>query len=164
MVFQKPQPFPRSIYENVAYPIRIHGLARNKAERDELVEKAFKGAGLWNEVKDRLNDSGMSLSGGQQQRLCIARALAGEPQLLLMDEPCASLDPVATEVIDQTIEELRQTLPIVIVTHNMEQAKRISQRTAYFHLGEMLEIGNTYNVFNKPKHPKTEGYVTGRFG
>jgi phosphate transport system ATP-binding protein len=164
MVFQKPNPFPKSIYANVAYGPRIHGLARNRTELDEIVEDSLKKAGLWKEVKDRLDQPGTSLSGGQQQRLCIARAIAVNPEVLLMDEPCSALDPIATATIEQLIDELRDKYSIVIVTHNMQQAARVSQRTAYFHLGRLIEIGPTAKIFTNPRHPLTEDYITGRFG
>ncbi|GAB6068802.1 phosphate ABC transporter ATP-binding protein PstB [Methylothermus subterraneus] len=164
MVFQKPNPFPKSIYANVAYGPRIHGLARNRTELDEIVEDSLKKAGLWEEVKDRLDQPGTSLSGGQQQRLCIARAIAVNPEVLLMDEPCSALDPIATATIEQLIDELREKYSIVIVTHNMQQAARVSQRTAYFHLGRLIEIGPTAKIFTNPRHPLTEDYITGRFG
>ncbi|MCX8049751.1 MAG: phosphate ABC transporter ATP-binding protein PstB [Methylohalobius sp.] len=164
MVFQKPNPFPKSIYDNVAYGPRIHGLARNRTELDEIVEDSLRKAGLWEEVKDRLDQPGTGLSGGQQQRLCIARAIAVNPEVLLMDEPCSALDPIATATIEQLIDELRTQYSIVIVTHNMQQAARVSQRTAYFHLGRLIEIGPTAKIFTNPRHPLTEDYITGRFG
>jgi phosphate transport system ATP-binding protein len=164
MVFQKPNPFPKSIYDNVAYGPRIHGLAKNRTELDEIVEDSLRKAGLWQEVKDRLDQPGTSLSGGQQQRLCIARAIAVNPEVLLMDEPCSALDPIATATIEQLIDELRNKYSIVIVTHNMQQAARVSQRTAYFHLGRLIEIGPTAQIFTNPRHPLTEDYLTGRFG
>ncbi len=164
MVFQKPNPFPKSIYANVAYGPRIHGLAKNRTELDEIVEDSLRKAGLWKEVKDRLDQPGTSLSGGQQQRLCIARAIAVNPEVLLMDEPCSALDPIATATIEQLIDELRAQYSIVIVTHNMQQAARVSQRTAYFHLGRLIEIGPTGKIFTNPRHPLTEDYITGRFG
>lgn len=164
MVFQRPNPFPKSIYENVAYGPKIHGLARNKAELDEIVEHSLKRAGLWREVRDRLHDPATGLSGGQQQRLCIARAIAVSPEVLLMDEPCSALDPIATAVIEQLIDELREQLTIVIVTHSMQQAARISDRTAYFHMGRLIEVGPTDLIFTNPRHPLTEAYITGRFG
>jgi phosphate transport system ATP-binding protein len=164
MVFQKPNPFPKSIYENVAYGPRIHGLASNKAEMDEIVESSLKGAGLWNEVADRLDQPGNSLSGGQQQRLCIARAIAVSPEVILMDEPCSALDPIATAHIEELIDELRQHFTIVIVTHNMQQAARVSQRTAFFHLGKLIEFGETDQVFTNPSEQMTQDYITGRFG
>lgn len=164
MVFQKPNPFPKSIYENVAYGPRIHGLVNNKAELDDLVEMSLQRAGLWDEVKDRLDQPGTGLSGGQQQRLCIARAIAVSPDVILMDEPCSALDPIATAVIEELIDELRTNYSIVIVTHSMQQAARVSQRTAYFHLGDLIEVGETNQIFTNPKHKLTEDYITGRFG
>ncbi len=164
MVFQKPNPFPKSIYDNVAYGPRIHGLAQNKAELDEYVETSLKRAGLWEEVKDRLDHSGTSLSGGQQQRLCIARTIAVSPEVILMDEPCSALDPIATAKIEGLIDELRTHYTIVIVTHSMQQAARVSQRTAYFHMGDLVEVGITDKVFTNPRHKLTEDYITGRFG
>ena len=164
MVFQKPNPFPKSIYENVAYGPRIHGLARGRAELDEIVEKALRRAALWNEAKDRLQSPGTGLSGGQQQRLCIARAIATEPEVLLMDEPASALDPIATAQIEELIDELRQTYSVVIVTHSMQQAARVSQRTAFFHLGHLVEYGETGDIFTNPKDPRTESYISGRIG
>ncbi|MBF0390504.1 MAG: phosphate ABC transporter ATP-binding protein [Desulfamplus sp.] len=164
MVFQKPNPFPKSIYENVAYGPKIHGLVQTKAETDEIVETSLKKAGLWEEVKDRLNQPGTSLSGGQQQRLCIARTIAVGPEVILMDEPCSALDPIATARIEDLIDELRENFSIAIVTHSMQQASRVSQRTAYFHLGDLIEVGSTDQVFLNPLHQLTEDYVTGRFG
>ncbi len=164
MVFQKPNPFPKSVYENVAYGPRIHGLASSRAELDQIVEKSLKRAGLWDEVKDRLQDSGTALSGGQQQRLCIARAIAVDPEVILMDEPASSLDPIATAKIEELIHELRGRYAIVIVTHNMQQAARVSQRTAFFHLGEMVEYGKTSEIFTNPREPRTQDYITGRYG
>jgi phosphate transport system ATP-binding protein len=164
MVFQKPNPFPKSIYENVAYGPRIHSLARSRAELDDIVCSSLTRAGLWDEVKDRLNSPGTGLSGGQQQRLCIARTIAVQPEVILMDEPCSALDPVATARIEDLIDELRESYAIVIVTHSMQQAARVSQRTAYFHLGELIEIGDTDRVFTNPRHRLTEDYITGRFG
>ncbi len=164
MVFQKPNPFPKSIYENVAYGPRIHGMAAGKAEMDERVEKALRRAGLWDEVKDRLTDSGTALSGGQQQRLCIARAIAVEPEVILMDEPCSALDPIATARIEELIDELRGRYAIVIVTHSMQQAARVSQRTAFFHLGKVVEYGKTSEIFTKPREERTKDYITGRYG
>ncbi len=164
MVFQKPNPFPKSIYENVAYAPRLHGMARNKAELDALVEASLEKAGLWNEVKDRLTDSGTGLSGGQQQRLCIARAISVNPDVILMDEPCSALDPIATARIEQLIDSLRQHFCIVIVTHSMQQAARVSQRTAFFHLGTLVEEGPTTDIFTSPKDQRTQDYITGRFG
>jgi len=164
MVFQKPNPFPKSIYDNIAYGPRMHGLATNKAELDEIVSNSLERAGLWNEVKDRLNDSGTSLSGGQQQRLCIARAVAVGPEVILMDEPCSALDPIATARVEELIDELRQTFCIIIVTHSFAQAARISQRTAFFHLGELVEEGVTEQIFSTPRDRRTQDYITGRFG
>ncbi len=164
MVFQKPNPFPKSIYENIAYGPRIHGLVANRADLDEFVQTSLQKAGLWEEVKDRLDHSGTSLSGGQQQRLCIARAIAVDPEVILMDEPCSALDPIATARIEDLIDELRQNYTIVIVTHNMQQAARVSQRTAYFHLGDLIEVGATDQIFTNPSHKLTEDYITGRFG
>ncbi|WP_430395375.1 phosphate ABC transporter ATP-binding protein PstB [Ferrovibrio sp.] len=164
MVFQKPNPFPKSIYENVAYGPRIHGLAENKDELDLIVEKSLKQAGLWKEVGDRLAEAGTGLSGGQQQRLCIARALAVSPEVILMDEPCSALDPIATAHIEELIDELRQNYTIVIVTHSMQQAARVSQRTAFFHLGILVESGDTKTIFTNPSDERTQGYITGRFG
>jgi phosphate transport system ATP-binding protein len=164
MVFQKPNPFPKSIYENVAYGPRIHGIARTKSELDEIVMSSLKRAGLWEEVKDRLTDSGTSLSGGQQQRLCIARAIAVGPEVILMDEPCSALDPIATARIEELIDELRQNFTIIIVTHSMQQAARVSQRTAFFHLGILVEEGATETIFTTPSDRRTQDYITGRFG
>ncbi|MBN8830327.1 MAG: phosphate ABC transporter ATP-binding protein [Sphingomonadales bacterium] len=164
MVFQKPNPFPKSIYENVAYGPRIHGLAASKAELDEIVEKSLRRAGLWEEVKDRLGDSGTALSGGQQQRLCIGRAIAVEPEVILMDEPCSALDPIATAKIEELILDLRGNYAIVIVTHNMQQAARVSQRTAFFHLGRLVEQGPTTEIFTNPREERTKDYITGRYG
>jgi len=164
MVFQKPNPFPKSIYENVAYGPRIHGLASGKTEMDAIVEKSLKRAGLWEEVKDRLDESGTALSGGQQQRLCIARAIAVDPEVILMDEPCSALDPIATAKIEELIHELRGRYAIAIVTHNMQQAARVSQRTAFFHLGEMVEYGKTSEIFTNPRERRTQDYITGRYG
>ena len=164
MVFQKPNPFPKSIYENVAYGPRIHGITNNKAELDELVETSLTKAGLWKEVKDRLSEPGTGLSGGQQQRLCIARTIAVSPEVILMDEPCSALDPIATAVIEELIDELRENFAIAIVTHSMQQAARVSQRTAYFHLGDLVEVGETDQIFTNPQHKLTEDYITGRFG
>ena len=164
MVFQKPNPFPKSIYDNVAYGPRIHGLARNKADLDEIVERALKRAAIWNEVKDRLLAPGTGLSGGQQQRLCIARAIATEPEVLLMDEPCSALDPIATAQVEELIDELRQDYSVVIVTHSMQQAARVSQKTAFFHLGHLVEYGETDKIFTSPEDPRTESYITGRIG
>jgi phosphate transport system ATP-binding protein len=164
MVFQKPNPFPKSIYDNVAYGPKIHGLTRNKAELDAIVEAALKKAALWNEVKDRLDASGTGLSGGQQQRLCIARAIATGPEVLLMDEPCSALDPIATAQVEELIDELRASFSVVIVTHSMQQAARVSQKTAFFHLGNLVEYGDTPQIFTNPKDPRTESYITGRIG
>lgn len=164
MVFQKPNPFPKSIYDNVAYGPRIHGLSRNKGELDEIVERALRRAAIWNEVKDRLQAPGTGLSGGQQQRLCIARAVATEPEVLLMDEPCSALDPIATAQVEELIDELRQQYSVVIVTHSMQQAARVSQRTAFFHLGHLVEFGDTDRIFTSPEDPRTESYITGRIG
>jgi phosphate transport system ATP-binding protein len=164
MVFQKPNPFPKSIFENVAYGPKIHGLVNNKTELQDIVEVALKKAGLWKEVSDRLDQQGTGLSGGQQQRLCIARAIAVRPEVILMDEPCSALDPIATATIEQLITELKEQFTIVIVTHNMQQAARVSQRTAYFHLGDLVEVGSTDRIFTNPRHQLTEDYITGRFG
>ena len=164
MVFQKPNPFPKSVYENVAYGPRIHGLTNSRDELDELVETSLRRAGLWDEVKDRLDAPGTGLSGGQQQRLCIARTIAVSPEVILMDEPCSALDPIATAIIEQLIDELREQYTIAIVTHSMQQAARVSQRTAYFHLGDLIEVGPTEQIFSKPRHKLTEDYITGRFG
>ena len=164
MVFQKPNPFPKSIYENVAYGPKIHGLAHSKAELDEIVEKSLRRASLFDEVKDVLDKPGTGLSGGQQQRLCIARAIAVSPEVILMDEPCSALDPIATARIEELIDELKARYTIVIVTHSMQQAARVSERTAYFHLGKLIEVGNTKELFTMPKHELTENYITGRFG
>jgi phosphate transport system ATP-binding protein len=164
MVFQKPNPFPKSIYENVAYGPKIHGLARSKSELDEVVTTSLKKAGLFEEVKDRLADPGTSLSGGQQQRLCIARAIAVSPEVILMDEPCSALDPIATAKIEELMDELRENYTIIIVTHSMQQAARVSQRTAFFHLGDLVEEGPTETIFTTPKDKRTLDYITGRFG
>jgi phosphate transport system ATP-binding protein len=164
MVFQKPNPFPKSIYDNIAYGPRIHGIAASRAELDEIVESILRRAGLWDEVKDRLEQPGTGLSGGQQQRLCIARAIAVSPEVILMDEPCSALDPIATAKIEELIDELRQNYTICIVTHSMQQAARVSQRTAYFHLGDLIEVGETTQIFTNPRHKLTEDYITGRFG
>jgi len=164
MVFQKPNPFPKSIFENVAYGPRIHGLSASKSELDEIVERSLKRAGLWEEVKDRLQESGTALSGGQQQRLCIARAIAVDPEVILMDEPCSALDPIATAKIEELIHELRGRYAIAIVTHNMQQAARVSQRTAFFHLGELVEYGKTSEIFTNPREQRTQDYITGRYG
>lgn len=164
MVFQKPNPFPKSIFENVAYGPRLHGLARSKADLAQIVERSLQRAGLWNEVKDRLSDSGTALSGGQQQRLCIARAIAVDPEVILMDEPCSALDPIATARIEELIHDLRGRYAIVIVTHNMQQAARVSQKTAFFHLGELVEFGDTSAIFTNPREERTKDYITGRYG
>jgi phosphate transport system ATP-binding protein len=164
MVFQKPNPFPKSIFENVAYGPKIHGLAATKQELDEIVENSLRRAGLWDEVKDQLAHPGTGLSGGQQQRLCIARTIAVNPEVILMDEPCSALDPIATSKIEQLIDELREQYTIVIVTHSMQQAARVSQRTAYFHLGKLVEVGETAQIFTKPAHKLTDDYISGRFG
>ena len=164
MVFQKPNPFPKSIYENIAYGPRIHGMTNSKAELDELVHDSLERAGLIKEVEKRMHEPGTSLSGGQQQRLCIARAIAVNPEVILMDEPCSALDPIATAKIEELIDELRENYTIVIVTHSMQQAARVSQRTAYFHLGDLIEVGDTDQVFTNPRHKLTEDYITGRFG
>ncbi|WP_424982200.1 phosphate ABC transporter ATP-binding protein PstB [Maritalea sp. S77] len=164
MVFQKPNPFPKSIYENVAYGPRIHGMTRTKDELDELVTSSLRRAGLWEEVKDRLDQPGTGLSGGQQQRLCIARAIATQPEVLLMDEPCSALDPIATAIIEELIDELRANFTIVIVTHSMQQAARVSQKTAFFHLGKLIEEGPTDQIFTNPIDKKTQDYITGRIG
>jgi phosphate transport system ATP-binding protein len=164
MVFQKPNPFPKSIYENVAYGPRIHGLAHSKAEMDEIVEDSLRRASLFDEVKDQLDKPGTGLSGGQQQRLCIARAIAVNPEVILMDEPCSALDPIATARIEELMDELKENYTIAIVTHSMQQAARVSQRTAYFHLGRLIEVGETKQIFTMPKHELTENYITGRFG
>ena len=164
MVFQKPNPFPKSIYENVAYGPRIHGLAATKAELDHIVQSSLEKAALWKEVKDRLNDPGTGLSGGQQQRLCIARAVAVSPEVILMDEPCSALDPIATAKVEELIDELKKNFCIIIVTHSMQQAARVSQRTAFFHLGVLVEEGATHDIFTNPKDQRTQDYITGRFG
>lgn len=164
MVFQKANPFPKSIYENVAYGPRIHGLAANRRELDFIVEDSLKKAGLWNEVSDRLGDQATGLSGGQQQRLCIARAIAVGPDVLLMDEPCSALDPIATSVIEELIASLKENFTILIVTHSMQQAARVSQKTAYFHLGKLIEYGDTKEVFTRPQNEQTEAYISGRIG
>jgi phosphate transport system ATP-binding protein len=164
MVFQKPNPFPKSIYDNVAYGPRIHGLAHRRIEFDEIVENSLRRAGLWEEVKDRLDQPGTGLSGGQQQRLCIARTIAVNPEVILMDEPCSALDPIATAKIEELIAELSENYTIAIVTHSMQQAARVSQRTAYFHLGRLIEVNDTERVFTNPQHKLTEAYITGRFG
>jgi phosphate transport system ATP-binding protein len=164
MVFQKPNPFPKSIYDNVAYGPRIHGLVRDKAELDEVVEHSLRRAALWTEAKDRLAEPGTGLSGGQQQRLCIARAIATSPEVLLMDEPCSALDPIATAQIEELIDELKQNYSVVIVTHSMQQAARVSQKTAFFHLGNLVEFGETGDIFTNPRDKRTESYITGRIG
>ena len=164
MVFQKPNPFPKSIYDNVAYGPRIHGLARDKSDLDGIVEQALRRAAIWGEVKDRLSAPGTGLSGGQQQRVCIARAIATAPEVLLMDEPCSALDPIATAQIEELIDELRQNYAVVIVTHSMHQAARISQKTAFFHMGTLVEFGDTKTIFTNPRDPRTESYITGRIG
>ena len=164
MVFQKPNPFPKSIYDNVAYGPKIHGLARDKDDLDQIVENALRKAALWNEAKDRLHASGTGLSGGQQQRLCIARAIATAPEVLLMDEPCSALDPIATAQVEELIDELRQSYSVVIVTHSMQQAARVSQKTAFFHLGNLVEFGETDKIFTNPEDPRTESYISGRIG
>tara|TARA_B100000795_G_scaffold99885_1_gene73449 strand:+ start:10163 stop:11083 length:921 start_codon:yes stop_codon:yes gene_type:complete len=164
MVFQKPNPFPKSIYDNVVYGPKIHGLADTRVDLDEIVESSLRKASLWEEVKERLHQPGTGLSGGQQQRLCIARAIAVSPEIILMDEPCSALDPIATAKIEELIEELSQNFTIAIVTHSMQQAARVSHRTAYFHLGKLIEVNPTEQVFTMPEHPLTEAYITGRFG
>ena len=164
MVFQKPNPFPKSIYDNVAYGPRIHGMAATRSELDEIVRNSLEKAGLWNEVQERLDQPGTGLSGGQQQRLCIARAIAVSPEVILMDEPCSALDPIATAKIEELIDELRENFTIVIVTHSMQQAARVSQKTAFFHLGQLIEWGDTEQIFTSPKDERTQGYITGRFG
>tara|TARA_B100001540_G_scaffold312893_1_gene334787 strand:- start:1461 stop:2228 length:768 start_codon:yes stop_codon:yes gene_type:complete len=164
MVFQKPNPFPKSIYDNVAYGPKIHGLCEDISELDEVVEKSLKSAGLWNEVKDRLNEPGTGISGGQQQRLCIARAIATNPDVILMDEPCSALDPIATARVEELMQELKKNYTIIVVTHNMQQAARVSEKTAFFHLGHLIEFGNTEEIFTSPNEIKTQDYITGRFG
>ncbi|WP_298166578.1 phosphate ABC transporter ATP-binding protein PstB [Novosphingobium sp.] len=164
MVFQKPNPFPKSIYENIAYGPRIHGITASKGELDGIVEQSLQRAGLWDEVKDRLSESGTALSGGQQQRLCIARAIAVDPEVILMDEPCSALDPIATARIEELIDDLRGRYAIVIVTHSMQQAARVSQRTAFFHLGKIVEYGTTSDIFTNPREERTKDYITGRYG
>ncbi len=164
MVFQKPNPFTKSVYDNIAYGPRIHGLAANKSELDEIVEQSLRRAAIWDEVKDRLDAPGTGLSGGQQQRICIARAIATSPDVLLMDEPCSALDPIATAQVEELIDELRQNFCVVIVTHSMQQAARVSQRTAFFHLGSLVEFGQTDKIFTNPEDPRTESYITGRIG
>ena len=164
MVFQRPNPFPKSVFENVAYGPRIHGLAESKTDQEEIAENSLRKAGLWDEVKDHLHKPGTALSGGQQQRLCIARAIAVKPEVILMDEPCSALDPIATARIEELMDELSENYTIVIVTHSMQQAARVSSRTAYFHLGDLIEVGDTRTIFTNPQHRLTEGYITGRFG
>jgi phosphate transport system ATP-binding protein len=164
MVFQKPNPFPKSIYDNISYGPKIHGKGETKDELDEIVENSLKKAALWNEVKDRLNEPGTSLSGGQQQRLCIARAISVNPEVILMDEPCSALDPIATAKIEELIDELKTTYTIVIVTHSMAQAVRVSQKTGFFHLGKLIEVGKTEKIFKNPDNKMTQDYITGRFG
>ena len=164
MAFQKPNPFPKSIYDNISYGPTIHGLAENKTDMDEIVENSLKKAALWNEVKDRLNEAGTGLSGGQQQRLCIARAISVNPQVILMDEPCSALDPIATAKIEELIDELKKSYTIVIVTHSMSQAVRVSQRTGFFHLGKIIEVDTTEKIFKNPGNKMTQDYITGRFG
>ncbi len=164
MVFQKPNPFPKSVYENVAYGPRIHGLTNSKSELDDLVQQSLEKAALWDEVKDHMDEPGTGLSGGQQQRLCIARAIAVNPEVVLMDEPCSALDPISTAKIEELMDELRENYTIVIVTHSMQQAARVSQRTAYFHLGDLIEVGETEDIFTSPCHELTQDYITGRFG
>ena len=164
MVFQKPNPFPKSIYENIAYGPRIHGLVKSKADLDNLVEQSLRGAGLWEEAKDRLQEPGTGLSGGQQQRLCIARAIAVSPEVILMDEPCSALDPIATAKVEELIDELRENYTIVIVTHSMQQAARVSQKTAFFHLGNLIEHGDTEDIFTNPVNKQTQDYIMGRIG
>jgi phosphate transport system ATP-binding protein len=164
MVFQKPNPFPKSIFDNIAYGPRIHGIAQSKSELEEIVRTSLERAGLWKEVSDRLGQPGTGLSGGQQQRLCIARAIAVNPEVILMDEPCSALDPIATARIEELIDELRENFTIVIVTHSMQQAARVSQRTAFFHLGDLVEVDQTDNMFTNPHDQRTQGYITGRFG
>lgn len=164
MVFQKPNPFPKSIFENIAYAPRLHGLARSKTDLEDIVESSLRRAGIWDEVKDRLSAPGTSLSGGQQQRLCIARAIAVSPDIILMDEPCSALDPIATARIEELIHDLKSNYTIVIVTHNMQQAARVADRTAFFHMGNLIEVGPTDQIFINPKEQRTEDYVTGRFG
>ena len=164
MVFQKPNPFPKSIFDNVAYGPRIHGMAKSKTDLEEIVVSSLKRAGLWNEAKDRLQEPGTGLSGGQQQRLCIARAIATRPEVVLMDEPCSALDPIATAIIEELIDEMRSNYTIIIVTHSMQQAARVSQRTAFFHLGKLIEEGFTEDIFSNPKRKQTEDYITGKIG
>ena len=164
MVFQKPNPFPKSIFDNIAYGPKIHGLMKSKTDLEEIVEKSLRRAGLWEEVKDRLNQPGTGLSGGQQQRLCIARAIAVQPKVILMDEPCSALDPIATATVETLIDELREKYTIIIVTHSMQQAARVSQKTAFFHLGELVEFGTTEQIFAAPEEERTQNYITGRIG
>ena len=164
MVFQKPNPFPKSVYDNIAYGPKIHGLANTKSDLDEIVEKSLKRAAIWDEVKDRLSSPATGLSGGQQQRICIARAIATSPDILLMDEPCSALDPIATAQVEELIDELRENFCVVIVTHSMQQAARVSQKTAFFHLGSLVEFGDTEKIFTNPNDPRTESYITGRIG
>lgn len=164
MVFQKPNPFPKSIYDNIAYGPRIHGMVSARGELDEIVQRSLERAALWKEVKDRLKEPGTSLSGGQQQRLCIARAIAVDPEVILMDEPCSALDPIATALVEELIDELRENYTIVIVTHNMQQAARVSQKTAFFHLGDLVEFSDTDTIFTNPRDERTQGYITGRYG
>ena len=164
MVFQKPNPFPKSIFENVGYGPKIHGLVRDKTDLEEVVVNSLQRAGLFEEVKDRLHDAGTGLSGGQQQRLCIARAIAVSPEVILMDEPCSALDPIATAIVEELIDELRENYTIVIVTHSMQQAARVSQQTAMFHLGNLVEVGDTDTMFTNPSDKKTQDYITGRYG
>ncbi|MEM1317676.1 MAG: phosphate ABC transporter ATP-binding protein PstB [Pseudomonadota bacterium] len=164
MVFQKPNPFPKSIFDNVAYGPKIHGMVESKSQLESIVESSLKRAGLWNEVKDRLGEPGTGLSGGQQQRLCIARAIAVQPNVILMDEPCSALDPIATATVETLIDELREKYTIIIVTHSMQQAARVSQKTAFFHLGELVEYGDTDQIFSAPKEERTQNYITGRIG
>ncbi len=164
MVFQKPNPFPKSIYDNVAYGPRIHGLAKNKAELDEIVESSLRRAGLFAEVADRMNETATGMSGGQQQRLCIARTIAVSPEVILMDEPCSALDPISTAQVEELIDELTENFTVVIVTHNLQQAARVSQYTGFFHLGRLIEFGETANLFQNPNQRMTEDYITGRFG
>ena len=164
MVFQKPNPFPKSVYDNIAYGPKIHGLANTKSDLDEIVEKSLRRAAIWDEVKDRLSSPATGLSGGQQQRICIARAIATSPDILLMDEPCSALDPIATAQVEELIDELREKFCVVIVTHSMQQAARVSQKTAFFHLGSLVEFGDTEKIFTNPNDPKTESYITGRIG
>jgi|TARA_Y100000994_G_scaffold102837_1_gene84774 phosphate transport system ATP-binding protein len=164
MVFQKPNPFPKSVYDNIAYGPKIHGLANTKSDLDEIVEKSLQRAAIWDEVKDRLSSPATGLSGGQQQRICIARAIATSPDILLMDEPCSALDPIATAQVEELIDELRENFCVVIVTHSMQQAARVSQKTAFFHLGSLVEFGDTEKIFTNPNDPRTESYITGRIG